>query len=100
MSTSDTPSSQPSMSPAPSIVHSSQESMSILPSNEPSIDPSMSMIPSSCDNNANFSFKLDNGNIQDCVWLTSRAKKIVRRKERYCERDNVVAACQLFCDSC
>ena len=53
-----------------------------------------------CDDDVEFTFELDNGNIQDCAWFTWQATRSARRKERYCGRDNVAAACLSACDNC
>jgi hypothetical protein len=53
-----------------------------------------------CDDDIEFTFELDNGNTQDCAWFTWQTTRSARRKERYCGRDNVAAACLSACDNC
>jgi hypothetical protein len=45
-------------------------------------------------------FTLDNGNEQDCRWLTIRPDREDVRTARYCPRIDVKYACKLSCNNC
>ena len=53
-----------------------------------------------CIDNASFTFSLDNGNVQDCSWLTKNLTRREARIKRYCVRGPVKGACQKSCDFC
>ena len=77
------------------------DSPSEQPSDEPSVTPSTfpsdSLFPT-CIDSSTFTFTLDNGNKQNCAWLTKSASKITIRKNHYCVE--VKSACPASCDLC
>jgi PT repeat. len=92
-------SSKPSMIPSatPSLVPTDEPSAH--PTNEPSTFPSDKPTVT-CVDNTSFTFQLDNGNTQDCEWLTKNADKTDGRIASYCIRGHVKGGCQKSCDFC
>lgn len=72
------------------------------PSAAPAISPT-----NNCSDDPNFSFQLDNENIQDCSWFTNNTSKITNRRLKYClgdgiyvTKDDVTNACPKACGLC
>jgi hypothetical protein len=104
---SEVPSARPSSHP--SVVPSGQPST--LPSLHPSTLPSKTSSPSrhpitkaptTCIDDPLFNFILDNGNVQNCQWLTrnSDPDTTASRIAKYCSRGHVKGACQSTCEYC
>ncbi|GFH54739.1 hypothetical protein CTEN210_11215 [Chaetoceros tenuissimus] len=108
ISPSKIPSSKPSVSTsAPSMNASETPSVTLHPSSKPSDSPTQ--IPSSqpssrptisCVDDINFIFTLDNGNTQDCNWLTKNSLNAEFRIAKYCPRFEVRNRCRITCDNC
>jgi hypothetical protein len=104
---SSLPSSIPTNSPSflPSISPSVSSTIpSVILSQTKQRNSQFGQQGSYCDDDVEFTFELDNGNTQDCAWFTAwftwQTTRSARRKERYCGRDNVAAACLSACDNC
>ena len=64
----------------------------------PSVSSAPSKPPTSCKNDWSFKFRIDNGNKRGCYWLT--ATNAEKRKKKYCNRKDVMTACQYTCEFC
>lgn len=54
-----------------------------------------------CKDNTSFTFTLTSSDIMvGCDWITSNNKRIITRKDNYCDRADVKGACQNSCDNC
>jgi len=67
----------------------------ILPSPLPSQFPT-----ETCVDDFNFNISLDNGNLQDCRWLTMNKLKTQSRIKKYCARREIQKACKQTCYNC
>jgi len=119
MSPSDDPSSAPSGIPSNDPTEIPSSSPSDTPTRKPSYDPSSaptlspsnaptrspSKIPTnfpteSCSDDSEFTFALDDGEVQNCEWLTNDVEEAGVRIENYCYRGHVKGACQKTCSFC
>jgi hypothetical protein len=61
---------------------------------------SCNLCPQLCEDDRSFTFRLDNGNMQNCNWLTANESKTAFRTGKYCAKDDVSSACAESCSSC
>ena len=54
----------------------------------------------SCADDSCFTFNLDNGETQDCAWLTKKYSSATTRIVKYCTYGSVKFRCQSACASC
>uniref|UniRef100_A0A7S3VB36 Circumsporozoite protein n=1 Tax=Chaetoceros debilis TaxID=122233 RepID=A0A7S3VB36_9STRA len=120
------PSSKPSSSSFPSLIPSLEptsipstspsKSPSILPTNIPSLLPTIapsvqpskaptsgpSSTPTNCPDDSDHTFLLDNGDTEDCAWITisSDPARDAFRINHYCPRLHVRYICAGSCDAC
>lgn len=69
------------------------------PSSTPTAPHTMLSIET-CKDDQDYVFDLDNGNTQNCAWLTKNPAKTYVRIEEYCVRGRVKGAYGLSCNCC
>lgn len=72
-----------------------------LVTNAPSVTVFSPNDDGDCKDNTSFTFTLTSSEFMvGCDWITSNNKRIITRKDNYCDRADVKGACQKSCDNC